>query len=358
MAILRFLAGLGSVLLLACILACGLDETTSTTDDGINEQSETTSTTDDSSNGVAESEQADNERTDDGVSESSLPKHEVNIASGSRSQIRAIAGGESNWSQLAEKLAASYSDKANLFLVDFFDSASALEDWDGSGALRDSDWAHWRARVVVDNGVARDVRVVTSEERTVAGDIAASAINDEIAKLKLDVCVQLEKLLEFKDRQDFKEFGFGAGGRYNKWLTDVQALQRSQKDPNNPIPLGFRIRGAPAGLMGLGMEYVRGETDYTRQYLPELKETIGYADYLESNKRPERFADERKAEIEQATKERTRTWTDSTGEFTVHAEFAGYSAGNVKLKKADGTILTLPLDQLSEDDQKWIKSRR
>ena len=35
--------------------------------------------------------------------------------------------------------------------------------------------------------------------------------------------------------------------------------------------------------------------------------------------------------------EETRTWTDSTGEYSVQAKFAGLQAGKVTLKKADGT---------------------
>lgn len=53
-----------------------------------------------------------------------------------------------------------------------------------------------------------------------------------------------------------------------------------------------------------------------------------------------------------------RTWTDSTGQFKIDAEFAGYAAGTVKLKKADGSIITLPMEKLSQEDQDWIRDRR
>ena len=33
------------------------------------------------------------------------------------------------------------------------------------------------------------------------------------------------------------------------------------------------------------------------------------------------------------------------------------TAGKVKLKKADGMIVTLPMDKLSDEDQKWIRKR-
>lgn len=51
-----------------------------------------------------------------------------------------------------------------------------------------------------------------------------------------------------------------------------------------------------------------------------------------------------------------RTWTAISGH-TVTAEFRGATAGKVKLRKPDGTDISVPLDQLSEEDQKWIRDR-
>ncbi len=53
-----------------------------------------------------------------------------------------------------------------------------------------------------------------------------------------------------------------------------------------------------------------------------------------------------------------RTWTDASGKFTIEAEFAGYSAGKVRLKKADGSTLTLPMEKLSQVDQEWILAKK
>ncbi len=52
-----------------------------------------------------------------------------------------------------------------------------------------------------------------------------------------------------------------------------------------------------------------------------------------------------------------RTWTSADGKFTTEAEFAGSMAGKVKLRKADGTTVTLEADKLSEADREWIKKR-
>ncbi len=53
-----------------------------------------------------------------------------------------------------------------------------------------------------------------------------------------------------------------------------------------------------------------------------------------------------------------RTWTDSTGKFTVQAEFVKYANGNVQLRAADGRLLNLPLERLSKDDIAYIRSYR
>ncbi len=63
----------------------------------------------------------------------------------------------------------------------------------------------------------------------------------------------------------------------------------------------------------------------------------------------------RKAEDEAA---KWRTWKDSTGKFTVEARFSGMAFGKVKLTKKNGTTLEVPLERLSEDDQKWLEDRK
>jgi hypothetical protein len=66
---------------------------------------------------------------------------------------------------------------------------------------------------------------------------------------------------------------------------------------------------------------------------------------------PELPQDERPAE---AAPRPIRTWHSASGKFSTDAEFLSAGLGKVKLRKADGTELTLELDQLSEDDRNWI----
>jgi hypothetical protein len=49
-----------------------------------------------------------------------------------------------------------------------------------------------------------------------------------------------------------------------------------------------------------------------------------------------------------------RTWSDSTGTFTLEAEFVGIVDGKVKLKKSDGKMAFIPLDRLSKEDQTYV----
>jgi hypothetical protein len=52
-----------------------------------------------------------------------------------------------------------------------------------------------------------------------------------------------------------------------------------------------------------------------------------------------------------------RTWTDSTGTFSVEAELLHFAGGVVHLRKLDGTIITLPIERLSAEDQQWVRKR-
>jgi hypothetical protein len=53
-----------------------------------------------------------------------------------------------------------------------------------------------------------------------------------------------------------------------------------------------------------------------------------------------------------------RTWTDTLDKSEVEAQFAGMVGGNARLRKKDGTVITVPVERLSKDDQDWIRDRR
>ena len=53
-----------------------------------------------------------------------------------------------------------------------------------------------------------------------------------------------------------------------------------------------------------------------------------------------------------------RTWTDTDGDFHKKAKFRGVVAGKVRLELEDGSITTMPLENLSDEDQKYIRERK
>lgn len=52
-----------------------------------------------------------------------------------------------------------------------------------------------------------------------------------------------------------------------------------------------------------------------------------------------------------------RTWKDKSGEHSIEAEFVSMAMSKVKLKKADGKIITIPLENLCDEDREWIRKR-
>ena len=52
-----------------------------------------------------------------------------------------------------------------------------------------------------------------------------------------------------------------------------------------------------------------------------------------------------------------RTWTDATGKFTVEATFISYANGVVKLKRKDGRVVAIDIEQLSRRDQEYVRDK-
>jgi outer membrane protein assembly factor BamB len=50
-----------------------------------------------------------------------------------------------------------------------------------------------------------------------------------------------------------------------------------------------------------------------------------------------------------------RTWKDQSGKFEVDADFVGYSNGIVQLRKPDSTVISVPMEELSGADQRFVR---
>ena len=59
------------------------------------------------------------------------------------------------------------------------------------------------------------------------------------------------------------------------------------------------------------------------------------------------------AGFESATAEE-RTWRDSSGQYSVEAEFLGLAEGQVSLRKTTGEVIQIPVAKLSQTDRRWV----
>ena len=55
--------------------------------------------------------------------------------------------------------------------------------------------------------------------------------------------------------------------------------------------------------------------------------------------------------------EPVRTWKSKSGTFSTEATFVSKLGNKVKLKKADGKVITVDADKLSEEDREWLDKR-
>ena len=65
----------------------------------------------------------------------------------------------------------------------------------------------------------------------------------------------------------------------------------------------------------------------------------------------------KREEAAKAHAAKPRQWTDTTGNFHVTATFRGMARQVVKLELEDGSVISVPLEKLSDDDQEYIRSR-
>ena len=52
-----------------------------------------------------------------------------------------------------------------------------------------------------------------------------------------------------------------------------------------------------------------------------------------------------------------RRWQSSDGQFSTEATFAGTIGDDVRLRKADGSVVTVSVEKLAAEDQQWISER-
>ncbi|KAF5434820.1 hypothetical protein C5S36_04315 [Candidatus Methanophagaceae archaeon] len=89
------------------------------------------------------------------------------------------------------------------------------------------------------------------------------------------------ELLGFKDKSDFKTYGFGKGGPYHEWLTKVETLK---SNPDAKLLLQKDVIAGELEQLGLAYASSRGEeTEVTKSFNKIFSEAIS-ADPIEEVK--------------------------------------------------------------------------
>jgi hypothetical protein len=140
---------------------------------------------------------------------------------------------------------------------------------------------------------------------------------------------------------------------------------------NNPFAHASPRKGCALGigcLTGLGLVlfllcgglfFFSGQANDARQQVRNLPpQQPPRVEPPAKDVRPERARPDEKRPLDASPPQNElRTWTSSTGKFTIEAEFVGVENGNVQLRKSDGKSITVPLAKLSDDDQQFIKGQ-
>ncbi len=91
---------------------------------------------------------------------------------------------------------------------------------------------------------------------------------------------------------------------------------------------------------------------------PAAGDTASKAKDEEKRKAEEAAARKKKAEEARAAHApKFREWSDASGSFHRTAKFRGLANKIVKLELEDGAVISVPLEKLSDDDQKYIRQR-
>ena len=173
--------------------------------------------------------------------------------------------------------------------------------------------------------------------------------------------------LTIPGRNEISAIVAGPKGEVYAWTTFGLRFLHA-KDPSRPsaYELGNVCRledmDTGGGLQYSSLGYLVGQDlrhirlywlgpESERPRLAASEETAKVDDPAESASpaKPKPAAEPRAASV--------RTWTDSTGTFTVQAALVKASPTTVTLRKTDGATIDVPFEKLSPADQKWVRRR-
>ena len=335
-----------------------------------------------------------------------LPKHKYVASFSGRSQIRAVIDDyplrEQQWKEIAVNLCHNREPHV---LVMFFDNETVLNEWDGSGLLKDQDWKYWLCRIAVDNGVAGDVKVAQKEDGNFRDDIIKQSDEADVSRNESELSQPEHDYLSYRLQNTGKIplLHTGVVGRPIQ-IGDIGVLTRNSSehtfrvdqiiDNDEMLIFGneFWIKGVRTTNLVDNSTVDLGSIVFVvtqnKQYATVLgaSKTVRCLTVLDTDNADRAFEEkwsekeeqERKAEekirkLEQERLKREeeerirreseieaakwRIWTSVDGKYTIEAKFLKYTFGEVHLEKKDGSVISIKKEQLSSQDWEWIKRR-
>ncbi len=134
------------------------------------------------------------------------------------------------------------------------------------------------------------------------------------------------------------------GGKYLLWVKDASGL--SDGEPMTPVPVF--VVGSKTLALETGESFA--VTILYSLVESELRQAIfGSEDSAVATQSPQSPVSEQQSTL--------RKWRDKTGKFEIEATLVNQDATKVVLKKADGSVITVPVDKLCESDRKFLQTK-
>jgi len=166
-------------------------------------------------------------------------------------------------------------------------------------------------------------------------------------------------------KADGKEFvipleKLSAGNR--QWVeSQVSRKQTSKQKPESVSVEAARTWSSHDGKFTIQAEFLESsegkvrlkKADGKEFVIPLEKLSAGNQRWVESEVSRKQTS---KQKPEPVSVESLRTWTSRNGKSTTQAEFLEFSEGKVRLKKADGKEIVIPLEKLSASNRRWVES--
>ncbi len=132
-------------------------------------------------------------------------------------------------------------------------------------------------------------RAKTAELKRLAWEAEApkpAELEREAAVWKKSCCEYLHELLSFKDKDDFKFYGFGTAGPYTNWNKSILALHQSDFFNSRIHKYDPELSNAAFAIWRLGFKLLSGEQNRQwRSQLAGVKKAIDYDEYLRNLKK-------------------------------------------------------------------------